>query len=53
MYHSLIFQYDSNGSVATRNTWDNWHLIPSTRPVVSQPTVNYKFVDPPKTNDTR
>ena len=47
MYHSLIFQYDSNGSVASRNTWDDWHLIPSPRPVVAQPTPNYKYVDVP------
>ena len=43
MYHSLIFQY-GNTKV---NTWDNWHLIPSSRPVVAQPTVNYKYVDIP------
>ena len=43
MYHSLIFKDGTN----IRNTWNNWHLIPSTRPVVSQPNVTYKYVDIP------
>lgn len=47
MYHSLIFQHSDNGTVTTKNTWDDWHLIPSSRPSITQPTVNYKFVDVP------
>ena len=43
MYHSLIFK---DGNV-TRNTWNHWHLIPSARPVVAQPTPTYKYVDIP------
>lgn len=43
MYHSLIFQY---GDIKI-NTWDNWHLIPSARPVVAQPTPVYTYVDIP------
>lgn len=43
MYHSLTFTI---GNV-TRNTWNNWHLIPSARPVVSQPTPSYKYVEIP------
>lgn len=43
MYHSVIF-VDGNVS---RNTWDNWHLIPSSRPVVSRPNVNFKYIDIP------
>lgn len=43
MYHSLIFK---DGTIV-RNTWNNWHLIPSTRPVVAQPTPAYKYVDVP------
>ena len=43
MYHSLIFK-DGND---TRNTWNNWHLIPSSRPVVVPPTPTYKYVDIP------
>lgn len=43
MYHSLIFV---DGAV-TRHTWDNWHLIPSSRPVISRPSPAYKMVDIP------
>lgn len=43
MYHSLIFHYGDT----TVNTWDNWHLIPSTRPVVAQPNPVYNYVDIP------
>lgn len=43
MYHSIIF-IDGNVS---RNTWDHWHLIPSSRPVVSRPNPVYKYVDIP------
>lgn len=44
MYHSVIF---TDGNNTTVNTWDNWHLIPSSRPVVARPGVNFKFVDIP------
>ena len=43
MYHSLIFQL-GNTKV---NTWDNWHLIPTTRPVLAQPTPVYNYVEIP------
>ena len=43
MYHSLIFQH-GNTKI---NTWDNWHLIPVSRPVIVQPTPAYSFVDIP------
>lgn len=43
MYHSLIF-VDGN---VTKNTWDDWYLIPSSRPVVTRPNVTYKYVDIP------
>ena len=43
MYHSLIFQ-DGNIRV---NTWDNWRLIPSSRPTLVQPTPVYKYVEIP------
>lgn len=46
MYHSINF-VDGNIS---RNTWDNWHLIPSSRPVVARPTTNYKYIDIPGTD---
>lgn len=41
MYHSIIFGADkdnitSDGKLVGMNTWDNWHLIPSSRPSVVQ-----------------
>ena len=44
MYHSITFK-NKNGT--SRNTWTNWHLIPSSRPLVAPPTVVEKFVDIP------
>jgi phage-related protein len=49
MYHSLIFQRD--GEVLSYNTWNNWHLIPSVRPVVAMPTPQYKYVEIPGSSD--
>lgn len=46
MYHSITFK-DGNTEY---NTWDDWYLIPSTRPVVSEPTTNYKYVEIPGRN---
>lgn len=48
MYHSLIFQPDNEGR--RYNTWSNWHLIPSSRPIVPQPSPVYKYVDIPGRN---
>lgn len=38
-YHSI--------TIGEKNTWDDWHLIPSSRPVVNPPSVNEKFIDIP------
>lgn len=42
MYHSI--------SIGSKNTWDDWHLIPSTRPVFKQPTLKTNFIDIPGGN---
>lgn len=42
MYHSI----DISGA----NTWDRWHLVPSSRPVVAPPEVRTKYVDLPGTH---
>ena len=56
MYHSLIFTnrlenlLDPSGEHETgvfANTWDDWHLIPSSRPVVAPPALNEKFIEIP------
>jgi hypothetical protein len=42
VYHSITF--------GDKNTWDDWHLIPTSRPVFSPPPVKIKFVDVPGIN---
>lgn len=39
MYHSVIF--------GDKNTWRDWHLVPTSRPVVSPPPLKSKTVDIP------
>jgi len=39
MYHSIMF--------GTKDSWVDWYLIPSSRPVFKPPTPKYKFVDIP------
>lgn len=60
MYHSIAFLDYYEGiwdSLAESdepfkrpdavNTWDDWHLIPSSRPVINPPTVRTQFVSIP------
>lgn len=42
MYHSITF--------GTKNTWTDWHLIPSSRPVFRPPPLKEKFIDIPGIN---
>ena len=54
MYHSITFgdgALDSKGRFAGKNTWDDWHLIPSTRPVVAQASAPTSLVDIPGRDD--
>ena len=39
MYHSITF--------GEKNTWDDWHLIPSSRPVFNPPKPKTNYVDIP------
>lgn len=39
MYHSITF--------GEKNTWDDWHLIPVSRPLFNPPQVKTSFVDIP------
>lgn len=39
MYHSITF--------GTKNTWDDWHLIPTSRPVINPPSVKNSTIDIP------
>ena len=50
MYHSITFgdgTLDGNGHFAGKNTWVDWHLLPSSRPIVAQASVNTVFVNIP------
>lgn len=55
MYHSITFGdgslypagHPKQGQFAGANTWDDWHLIPATRPTVAQAAVNSNFVNIP------
>lgn len=38
-YHSI--------TIGSKNTWDDWHLVPSSRPLVSPPGLKTHFVDLP------
>lgn len=39
MYHSVTF--------GDKNTWDDWRLVPSSRPLFNPPTVKTQYVDIP------
>ena len=43
MYHSVIFT--KNGVV--KNTWDDWKLIPTSRPIFPPPPLKSKYIDLP------
>lgn len=42
MYHSITF--------GDKNTWDDWHLIPKTRPVINPPEPKTNLIDIPGGN---
>lgn len=39
MYHSITF--------GNKNTWTDWHLVPTSRPVISPPSVKTRYVEIP------
>lgn len=44
MYHSI--------TIGEKNTWDDWHLIPTSRPLVNPPKAKMSFVDIPGADGT-
>ncbi len=42
MYHSITF--------GEKNTWDDWHLVPTSRPVFHPPAQKVKTIDVPGGN---
>ena len=51
MEHSITFGEISGNRIVGRNTWSDWHLIPSSRPVVAQAGVSTSYVDIPGRKD--
>lgn len=54
MYHSITFgdgTLNDRMEFVGKNTWDDWHLIPSSRPVVAQAAVQTNFVNIPGRRD--
>lgn len=58
-YHSITFingsvSEDENGETvirgSKRNTWDDWHIVPTSRPTLKLPDVNTNYVDVPGTS---
>lgn len=39
MYHSI--------TIGLKNTWDDWKLVPASRPVINPPEPRYNFIDIP------
>ena len=59
MYHSITIgsihapdNTHDHSYIVGKNTWDDWHLIPSTRPLVNPPKPNTKGVQVPGRNGT-
>lgn len=50
--HSISFAQDYSGSfVVIANTWNTWHLIPSSYPIIAVPQVTLKLIDIPGSED--
>lgn len=47
MYYSVIFE---NLDGDRRNTWDDWHLVPTSRPVINPPELKKKTIAIPGGN---
>lgn len=51
MYHSITFGDISSGAIVGKNTWTDWHLIPSSRPTVAQAPVTTNYISIPGKED--
>lgn len=49
MYHSITF---SRVNYVEQNTWEHWHLIPTSRPFFNPPEVKEKHIEVPGSNKT-
>lgn len=53
MYHSITFgcgNYENGHFENEANTWNDWHLIPSSRPSMTLPKVNTNLIQVPGQN---
>lgn len=51
MYHSITFEEAGTKRYSkNRNTWEDWHLIPSSRPSFVLPAMKTNYVDIPGSN---
>ena len=51
MYHSITFGDFQNNVFVGKNTWEDWHLIPSSRPTVAQTGISTNFSEAPGRKD--
>lgn len=54
MYHSITFERPGvdprYGYLTPKNTWDDWHIIPSQRPSIQPPEEKTNYIDVPGRN---
>ncbi len=50
--HSINIAFNDTNGTTEINTWDDWHIVASTRPVITPPSPKTKFVDIPGGNGT-
>ena len=49
----IYYQGDHSITIGSKNTWKHWHLVPSSRPVVTMPDVKTKYVEMPGINGVK
>lgn len=42
VYHSITIGDDAHGY---KNTWDDWHLVPASRPLIAPPPIKSSYLD--------
>ena len=46
-YHSMTFSPTDSQTSGDKNTWDDWHIVPTSRPVFAMPAVKTQYIDIP------
>lgn len=47
---SIVYNGEHSITIGSEHTWKNWHLIPTSRPLVNPPKMNVKYVEVPGLN---